>query len=182
MHYKRAETIGTAAQPRSFDPMSVAQGLRGGPADVRDVEAFWQAISLQAAARAAAFAKGSEAPQGRGPARFGGRRFSSSLIQISSGVGYWHRRLRLRYVLYAWPEPAAGAVIIAAAHVDRLTIAQPVLESATLTVAGSDARERRRRAPSSFRQLGQIVTPSGFARETIGSTLCYLHLVADIVA
>jgi hypothetical protein len=65
MHYKRAETIGTAAQPRSFDPMSVAQGLRGGPADARDVEAFWQAISLQAAARAAAFAKGSEAPQGR---------------------------------------------------------------------------------------------------------------------
>jgi len=45
--------------------MSVAQVLRGGPAAAHDVEAFWQAISLQAAARTAAFAKGSEAPQGR---------------------------------------------------------------------------------------------------------------------
>jgi hypothetical protein len=59
MHYKRAETIGTAPHPRSLDPMSVAQVLHGGPADAHDVEAFWQAISLQAAARTARYAEAS---------------------------------------------------------------------------------------------------------------------------
>jgi hypothetical protein len=62
MHYKRAETIGTTApHPRSLDPASVGQALRGGPGDAHDIEAFWQAISLQAAARAATFANGSAA-------------------------------------------------------------------------------------------------------------------------
>jgi hypothetical protein len=51
MHYKIAETIGMAPHPRSRDPMSAAQVLRGGPSDAHDVEAFWQAISRQAAAR-----------------------------------------------------------------------------------------------------------------------------------
>jgi hypothetical protein len=36
--------------------MSVVQVLRSGPADAHDVEAFWQAISLQAAARTARYA------------------------------------------------------------------------------------------------------------------------------
>jgi hypothetical protein len=61
MHYKRAETIGTAPHPRSLDPMSVAQVLHGGPADAHDVGAFWQAISLQAAARTARYAEASPA-------------------------------------------------------------------------------------------------------------------------
>jgi hypothetical protein len=41
MHYKRAETIGTAPHPGNLDPMSVAQVLRGGPMDAHDVEAFY---------------------------------------------------------------------------------------------------------------------------------------------
>jgi hypothetical protein len=62
MHYKRAETIGTEApHPRSLDPASVSQVLRGAPADAHDIEAFWQTISLQAAARAARYAEGSPA-------------------------------------------------------------------------------------------------------------------------
>jgi len=62
MHYKRAETIGTVApHPRSLDPASVGQVLRGAPTDARDIEAFWQAISLQAAARTARYAEGSPA-------------------------------------------------------------------------------------------------------------------------
>jgi hypothetical protein len=59
MHHKRAETIGTTApQPHSFDPASVGQVPRGGPADTHGIEAFWQAISLQAAARTARYAEG----------------------------------------------------------------------------------------------------------------------------
>jgi hypothetical protein len=65
MHYKRAETISMAPYPRSLGPMSGPHVLRGVSVDAHDVEAFWQAISLQAAVRTAAFAKGSEAPQGR---------------------------------------------------------------------------------------------------------------------
>jgi hypothetical protein len=61
MHYKRAETIGTAPHPRSLDPASVGQVLRGGPADAQDIEAFLQAISVQAAARTARYAEGSAA-------------------------------------------------------------------------------------------------------------------------
>ena len=65
MHYKRAETIGTARHPRSLDPgldpASVGQVLRGGPADAQDIEAFSQAISLQAAARTARYAEGAPA-------------------------------------------------------------------------------------------------------------------------
>jgi hypothetical protein len=62
MHYKRAETIGTEApHPRSLDPASVSQVLRGAPADAHDIEAFWQAISFQAAARTARYAEGSPA-------------------------------------------------------------------------------------------------------------------------
>jgi hypothetical protein len=58
MHYKRAETIDTTApHSRSHDPAS--QVLRGGPADAHDIEPFWQAISLQAAARTARYAEGS---------------------------------------------------------------------------------------------------------------------------
>jgi hypothetical protein len=57
MHYKRAETIGTAApHPRNLDPASVGRVRRDGPADAHDIETFWQAISLQAAARAARYA------------------------------------------------------------------------------------------------------------------------------
>jgi hypothetical protein len=60
MHYKRAETISTAApHPRSLDPVSVGQVLRGGPTDAQHIEGFWQAISLQAAARTAKYAQGS---------------------------------------------------------------------------------------------------------------------------
>ncbi len=62
MHYKRAETIGTTApQPLSLDSASVGPVLRGGPADTHDMEAFWQAISLQAAARTARYAECSPA-------------------------------------------------------------------------------------------------------------------------
>jgi hypothetical protein len=61
MHYKRAETIGTAPHPRSLDPASVGQVLRGGPADAQDIEAFSQTISLQAAARTARYAEGAPA-------------------------------------------------------------------------------------------------------------------------
>ena len=65
MHYKRAETISTARHPRSLDPgldpASVGQVLRGGPADAQDIEAFSQAISLQAAARTARYAEGAPA-------------------------------------------------------------------------------------------------------------------------
>ena len=58
MHYKRAETIGTKApHSRSHDPAS--QVLRGGSAEAHDIETFWQAISLQAAARTARYAEGS---------------------------------------------------------------------------------------------------------------------------
>jgi hypothetical protein len=58
MPYTRAETIGTTApHPLSLDPASVSQVLRGGPAVAHDVEAFWQAISLQAAARTARYAE-----------------------------------------------------------------------------------------------------------------------------
>jgi hypothetical protein len=57
MHYKRAETIGTAApHPRNLDPASVGRVRRDGPANAHDIETFWQAISLQAAARAARYA------------------------------------------------------------------------------------------------------------------------------
>jgi hypothetical protein len=61
MHYKRAETTGTARHPRSLDPASGGQVLRGGPADAQDIEAFAQAISLQAAARTARYAAGAPA-------------------------------------------------------------------------------------------------------------------------
>jgi len=61
MHYKRAEAIGTTAPQRSLDPASVGQVLRGRPSDTHDIEAFGEAISLQAAARAARYAEGSRA-------------------------------------------------------------------------------------------------------------------------
>jgi hypothetical protein len=62
MHYKRAEAIGTTApHQRSLDPASVGQVLRGRPSDTHDIEAFGEAISLQAATRAARYAEGSRA-------------------------------------------------------------------------------------------------------------------------
>jgi hypothetical protein len=70
MHYKRAEAIGTTApHQRRLDPASVGQALRGRPSDTHDFEAFREALSLQAAARAATFGKDSAAiPQSRGGA------------------------------------------------------------------------------------------------------------------
>jgi hypothetical protein len=64
MHYKRAEPIAATA-PCGLDPAPPRQVLPSRPSGAHDVDAFWEAISLQAAARTAAFAKGSEAPQGR---------------------------------------------------------------------------------------------------------------------
>jgi hypothetical protein len=62
MHYERAETIGTTApHPRSHDPASLGQVLRDGSADTHEFEAFWQAISVQAAARSARYTEGSAA-------------------------------------------------------------------------------------------------------------------------
>jgi hypothetical protein len=67
MHYKRGEAVGAAA------PANVASTRRqetkpfvAAPRAHDDIEAFWEAISLQAAARAATFATGSAAfPQSR---------------------------------------------------------------------------------------------------------------------
>jgi hypothetical protein len=70
MHYKMAETIDMTPHPRSLDPMSAAQVLRGGPSDAHDVEAFWQAISRQAAARAARYAEASPATSEEAAAAF----------------------------------------------------------------------------------------------------------------
>ena len=62
MPYTRAETIGkTAPRPPRLDPASVGQVPRGEPADTYHVEAFWQAISHQAAARTARYAEASPA-------------------------------------------------------------------------------------------------------------------------
>jgi hypothetical protein len=62
MPYTRAETIGkTAPRPPRFDPASVGQVPRGEPTDTYGVEAFWQAISHQAAARTARYAEASPA-------------------------------------------------------------------------------------------------------------------------
>jgi hypothetical protein len=67
MHYKRTEPIGTTA-PRGLDPGPADQVISGRPSDPQDTEAFWKSISLQAAARADAFAMALAAgpqPQGR---------------------------------------------------------------------------------------------------------------------
>jgi hypothetical protein len=67
MHYKRTEPIGTAA-PRGLDPEPAAQVINGRPSDTHDTDSFWESISLQAAARADAFAMAHTAgpqPQGR---------------------------------------------------------------------------------------------------------------------
>jgi hypothetical protein len=62
MPYTRAETIGkTAPRPPRLDPASVGQVPRGEPANTYHVEAFWQAISHQAAARTARYAEASPA-------------------------------------------------------------------------------------------------------------------------
>ena len=55
MRYKRTEPIGNA-EPRGLDPVPAAQVTNGRPSDTHDTEAFWESISLQAAARADAFA------------------------------------------------------------------------------------------------------------------------------
>src|SRR5882757_849891 len=67
MHFKRAEAVGAAApHQRSLNPAPGGHPLRGRPSDTHDIEAFWEAISFQAAARAATFATGSAAfPQSR---------------------------------------------------------------------------------------------------------------------
>jgi len=77
MLYKRAEAIGTTApRQHSLDPVSVGQALRGRSWDTHDIEAFGEAISLQAAARAATFATGSAAiSQSRGGAPQGSEQF-----------------------------------------------------------------------------------------------------------
>ena len=60
MDYRRGEAVNTAKpRPNRLDPASESQVLRGRPLD--DLEAFKQAISLQAAARAARYAEGSRA-------------------------------------------------------------------------------------------------------------------------
>jgi hypothetical protein len=64
MHYRRAEPIGATAS-FGLDPAAPGQVFPDRSSGTHDVDAFWEAISLQAAARTAAFAKGSEAPQGR---------------------------------------------------------------------------------------------------------------------
>ena len=67
MHYKRTEPIGTTA-PRGLDPGPAAQFISGRPSETHDTEAFWESISLQAAARAEAFAMAptpGTQPQGR---------------------------------------------------------------------------------------------------------------------
>ena len=62
MDYKKGEAVSTAApRQRSLDPASESQVLRGRPSNTHDIEAFGQAISLQAAARAARYAEGSRA-------------------------------------------------------------------------------------------------------------------------
>jgi len=64
MHYKGVEPNGATASC-GLDPAPPGQVLPVRASGTHDVDAFWEAISLQAAARKAAFAKGSEAPQGR---------------------------------------------------------------------------------------------------------------------
>jgi hypothetical protein len=64
MHYKRAAPIGATASS-GLDPAPPGQVFPGRRSGTHDVDAFGEAISLQAAARTAAFAKDSEAPQGR---------------------------------------------------------------------------------------------------------------------
>jgi hypothetical protein len=62
MDYEKGEAVGTAApRQRSLDPASESQVLRDRPSNTHDIEAFAQAISLQAAARAARYAEGSRA-------------------------------------------------------------------------------------------------------------------------
>jgi hypothetical protein len=56
MDFRKGEAADTATpRQHSLDPASVGQVLRGGPADAHDIEAFWQAISLPAAARTARY-------------------------------------------------------------------------------------------------------------------------------
>jgi hypothetical protein len=53
MHYERAGTVSAVRQPLSPDETSTRQVVDGGHADAHVVDAFWESISLQAAARTA---------------------------------------------------------------------------------------------------------------------------------
>jgi hypothetical protein len=156
MPYTRAETIGkTAPRPPRLDPASVGQVPRGETADSYHVEAFWQAISHQAAARTARYAEASPAFSEEAAAAYhrhatGKTRAHSShsLVQSGNDVGYRCRRLCLHHLFHSRWESAAVALTpsLTSLHVDQRTIARPALAPATPTVAGSDARERLHRA------------------------------------
>src|SRR5882757_8041915 len=85
MPYTRAETIGkTAPRPPRLDPASVGQVPRGEPADTYHVEAFWQAISHQAAARTARYGEASPASSEEAGGRISYHRHATGKTRVHS--------------------------------------------------------------------------------------------------
>jgi hypothetical protein len=114
MHYKRAETIGTTApHPRSLDPASVGQVLRGGPADAHDIEAFWQANFASGCSQSSHVLR--IAPQQSRNLEVTHLISSAFNREADSSIwrstfGYWRRHLCWRCVLYIRRELVSAAI------------------------------------------------------------------------